>query len=352
MRPLIVQQSFPDPRPTTNPYIWLLRDALQSLPDTEVHTFTWARALFGRYDVFHVHWPEILVDGRSRVRAAVRQSLTAVLLVRLRATRTPLVRTVHNVELPEGLSWSRRRLLRAVDRQTTMRIRLNTTTELPVNQPYATILHGHFRDWFEQYPRAQQVHGRIAYFGLIRRYKNVDTLLRVFALLPGDGSLHVEGLPSSAELRAALEELASHDDRVRLRLEFLTDEDLVRTVSESELVVLPYREMHNSGSVLTALSLDKPVLVPANLVTERLRDEVGRGWVFTYPDALTADVLAGTLAELRGIGVRVGPDLSARNWDEAGRAHVRAYRSAITLARRGRVRSSAPLEPGAEGASL
>ena len=41
-------------------------------------------------------------------------------------------------------------------------------------------------------------------------------------------------------------------------------------------MVLPYRQMHNSGAVLAALSLDRPVLVPAT-DQRGLGAEVGPG---------------------------------------------------------------------------
>ncbi len=62
-------------------------------------------------------------------------------------------------------------------------------------------------------------------------------------------------------------------------LGFAPDADLVREISMSEMVVLPYRFMHNSGAVLLALSLDRPVLVPDNEVNRLLEIEVGSDWV-------------------------------------------------------------------------
>lgn len=59
--PIVVLQSFRTPRPTTNPYIVMLGETLRTTPGVVLLNFSWRRALFGRFDVFHVHWPEILV---------------------------------------------------------------------------------------------------------------------------------------------------------------------------------------------------------------------------------------------------------------------------------------------------
>ncbi|MGO2043998.1 MAG: glycosyl transferase, partial [Cellulosimicrobium funkei] len=111
-----------------------------------------------------------------------------------------------------------------------------------------------------------------------------------------------------------------------------------------QLVVLAYRFMHNSGSVLAALSLDRPVLVPRNAVNEALAKEVGDEWVLMFDDRLTGERLVGALAEAAAIPDGARPDLSRREWTDAGAAHARAYRSALA-GRRSRRR------PGQEGAA-
>ena len=311
-RPFVIQQSFPQPRPTTNPYVIMLAEAIRAQPGVELRYFSWRNALLRRYDVFHVHWPEILVTGRTPLRALVRQGLSWLLLIRLYLFRIPLVRTMHNLELPDGISRRERALLHCFDRLTTLRITLNPQTSLPDDTNAITIVHGHYRDWFREQPRQERVDGRVAYFGLIRRYKNVQALIRAFRGLPGDLSLQVGGRPSTPELAAEVEELSHDDDRIDLKLEFLTDEQLVGIATAAELVVLPYREMHNSGGTLAALSLDRPVLIPDNEVNRALGEEVGEKWVHRYSGPLTTETLERTLQELRTDPPRGRPDLSAR----------------------------------------
>lgn len=329
-RPVRVLQSFPDPRPTTNPYIWMLRQALDTHPDVTLDTFSWRRALTGDYDVFHAHWPEILVDGATPVKKVLRQLMFVLFLLRLQLRGTAIVRTLHNLELPSGISRREVVLLRWFQRRTTLLVRINTSGAR-LDRPYETIVHGHYRDWFADFPRPEQVPGRVAYFGLIRRYKAVDTLISAFrATADPSLSLFVGGKPSTAELRAELTALAEPDPRVATHLEFLTDAELVAAASAAQLVVLPYREMHNSGGVLAALSLDRPVLVPENEVNAQLAAEVGPGWVHTYASALDAAALTSTLATVAAAAPG-RPDLSARDWTTAAELHLQAYRRAVDL---------------------
>lgn len=327
---ITVQQSFPEPRPTTNPYIVMLRDHLATTPGLAVRTFSWRGAILGRYDVFHAHWPEILVSGASAPKRVVRQLLTLVLLARLALTRTPIVRTLHNLHRPSGISRIEHALLGLFERRTAFVIVLNDQTVPPAGVGSTVIPHGHYRDWYARFPQREAVSGRLSYFGLIRRYKGVDGLLRAFTALPGaERSLRVAGRPSSEDLASELRSLAAQDDRIDLSLEFLSDAELVDVARQGALVVLPYREMHNSGGALAALSVDRPVLVPANAVNERLSAEVGPGWVVQYEDELDASDLARALDVVADPSRSASPDLSARDWDLAGELHLAAYRVAI-----------------------
>lgn len=337
---LIVLQSFPDPRPTTNPYIVMLGTALSTTHGLRVRTFTWRTALLGRYDVFHVHWPEILVSGHGRLKKAVRQLLFVLLLVRLKLSRKPLVRTVHNLELPKGISRVEVALLRLAERWTAVRIAINKSATIDPEQTSEVILHGHYRDWFGSYPQSEPIAGRLAYFGLIRRYKGVDTLISAFRSTAADHpdwTLHIAGHPSSQELVDELTELAGTDERISLSFRFLSDSELVHEVGQAQLVVLPYREMHNSGGALTALSIDRPIAVPDNVANRLLGEEVGMDWVLTYPGIINdadLDRMLTSAAVLSGSGRR--PDLSHRDWEGVGLEYLAAYQRAVESTHRRR----------------
>ena len=96
-------------------------------------------------------------------------------------------------------------------------------------------------------------------------------------------------------------------------------------------MVLPYRQMHNSGAALAALSLDRPVLVPANPINADLAAEVGPGWVHTFAGDLTSEALRAGLQALDTVPRSAAPDLSRREWADTGEQHRAAYAEAIRL---------------------
>ena len=87
VKPLVVLQSSPRPRATTNPYNVMLGRLLEQDAEVELRYFAWRTAIFGRYDVFHAHWPEILVDGHSPAKKLARQGLALIFFTLLRVRR-------------------------------------------------------------------------------------------------------------------------------------------------------------------------------------------------------------------------------------------------------------------------
>lgn len=324
-RRLVVLQSFPGVGRETNPYLIELASSVSAAAD--VRYFSWAYALLGRYDVLHVHWPERLIRSERPLAARLRPVLFALLLVRIALTRAVVVRTVHNLASHEEGRRTEQLLVAALDRLTARWIRLNPFTPVPVDAPVSTIKHGDYRSWFAAHPRPDRVPGRILHFGLIRGYKGVDELLAAFAGLEDPrASLHVVGKAGRREphLRA----LAEADPRVVLSLGYADDAALARELGEAELVVLPYRAVHNSGSALLALSLDRPVLMPDDVVVRWLQDEVGAEWVLPYAPPLTSEVLAAARVAVAGRGSEAAP-LAGREWPTIGAQHVDVYREAV-----------------------
>ncbi|WP_243231875.1 glycosyltransferase [Microbacterium sp. CIAB417] len=327
---LRVLESFREPKATTNPYITQLFRALSE--DADVIPYRPKAALFGRYDVVHLHWPELLVGGHTWRGRAARRAATLLLLARWGITRVPIVRTVHNLERPTNISAFDQFVLDRIDGLTTLDIRLNDQTPQRDEIPGVTIEHGHYRDWFAEFPRSATTRGRFGYVGLIRRYKGVEDLVSAFVRLDDPSlTLRIAGKPSSDDLVAALYATSEGDPRVDVDPRFLSDAELVAAITAAELIVLPYRHMHNSGTVLAALSADRPVLVPDNAVNRALAHEVGPGWVVTFEGTLTACDLERGLRTVRNRGER--PDLSARDWQVSRHKHIAAFRRAIAIAR-------------------
>jgi beta-1,4-mannosyltransferase len=268
------------------------------------------------------------------LRTSVRQLLFLVVLIRLRSGRKALVRTLHNLEPHDPGGAVERWLLGICDRWTTLWIRLNDAGPVPTDAPSVLIPHGHYRDWFAAFPTPPLEPGRLLYFGRLRSYKGVAELLRAFAGIDDDGlRLRLVGRPDGPEVAALIADAERTDRRISAELRHVSDREAAAELGRAELVVLPYRQMHNSGAALLALSLGRAVLVPGNPVTSALADEVGPGWVIRYEGQFDVAALQAAINAVRAAAPTDPPDLSAREWDHGGRAHVAAFEQARQLAR-------------------
>jgi glycosyltransferase involved in cell wall biosynthesis len=95
-------------------------------------------------------------------------------------------------------------------------------------------------------------------FGLLRPYKGIDVLLEAWRGIE-DAELWIVGLPKMdiASLRATA------PPGVRFLDRFVADEEIPAYFHRADLVVLPYREIDQSGVLFTALAFGAPLLLSA-----------------------------------------------------------------------------------------
>lgn len=293
--------------------------------------FNWRRALTGRYDLFHLHWPEGLAGTATGPKGAITYTLTRLLLLQLRLRRIPVVRTLHNHAPHDGAASPRLLTVqRGFERLTRIEIHLVPEPGRQTRAAVANIPHGSYVEPFAAHPHHEATAGRVVFFGLIRPYKGVEELLDAFTgVRTLDASLLLVGESRDRGLAAAIKRAVASDARIVWHQGFVLDPELVAAVTSAQLVVLPYRDLHSSGAVLVALSLARPVLVPDTATTRALRDEVGPGWVHLYSGHVTAVVIEAAIEGTRQRPA-AAPDLHRRSWERVRVAHRDAYRRALS----------------------
>ncbi len=101
----------------------------------------------------------------------------------------------------------------------------------------------------------------VLFFGLLRPYKGIDTLLEAFARLDApDAELWIAGMP-----RMPVEPLHELADRVpgkvRFLTRFITDDEIPALMRRADVLALPYREIEQSGVLYTGLAFGKPMVL-------------------------------------------------------------------------------------------
>jgi glycosyltransferase involved in cell wall biosynthesis len=211
-------------------------------------------------DVLHFQWLTVQpVDARLLPRA------------RRHGGARPIVLTAHDViprEPRRGQVAAQRRLYERVDAVIVHSEHgaRRLTDELGVDAARVHVIpHGAFGHLVSQ-PREVPLAAELAAvekpvvlcFGLLRPYKGIDVLLRAWAGI-GDAELWIVGMP-----RMDVQPLrAMAPNGVRFVPRFVTDPEIPALFRRADLVVLPYREIDQSGVLFTALAFGRPLLLSA-----------------------------------------------------------------------------------------
>jgi beta-1,4-mannosyltransferase len=330
-----------------NPYTALLYGHLAPL-GVEAHDFLPRAALARRYDLVHVHWPERPLFSANAAGAAVKTVAFLALLALARARGARLVWTVHNLAShDQRFPGIERRLWRSFLPQVDGVISLSRTglglahERMPrlASLPSAIIPIGSFRDAYPATLGRGEARRRLAvpdgsrvlaFVGQVRPYKNLPALIRAFLGLADDHAvLLVAGAAPDPREAHDLTALAAGDRRIRLALDFVSEEDMQVYLKAADLVVLPYAEILNSGAAILALDFARPLLLPHLGAMAELAATVGGSWVRTYEGPLESRVLSDALAWACGTPRGQEAPQLAPPWPELAAETLALYRAVL-----------------------
>lgn len=132
------------------------------------------------------------------------------------------------------------------------------------------IPHGDY-SFYEKYVRRGVIPGRMVLFwGRIRPYKGIETLVDCLKYLPDDVQVVIAGQGAGAyELAAA------RDGRIRLIDKFLSEEEIAQLCQECSVVATPYTDASQSGIVPVAYAFSRPVVATnVGALPEQVEDGV------------------------------------------------------------------------------
>lgn len=102
----------------------------------------------------------------------------------------------------------------------------------------------------------------ILFFGNIRPYKGIKELVTTFNVIDNTGCLLlIAGNPMDKTYAAEISSLAT--DNIRCDLRFIPKDEVQFFFNASDIVILPFIHVTNSGSAILAMGFSKPVIAPA-----------------------------------------------------------------------------------------
>jgi glycosyltransferase involved in cell wall biosynthesis len=213
------------------------------------------RRLAREADVVHFQWLSVQhID--SRLLPANRSAS---------GSPRPLVLTAHDIlprEPRPGQLAAQRRLYERFDAIVvhSSHGRARLTGELGMDPARVHVVpHGafaHLTDCPPKPPPFVSEKSVVLCFGLMRPYKGIDLLLKAWRGIE-DAELWIAGMPRM-DISALI---ASAPSNVRFVPRFIGDAELPAYFQRADLVVLPYREIDQSGVLFTALAFGKPLLL-------------------------------------------------------------------------------------------
>ena len=172
----------------------------------------------------------------------------------------------------------------------------------------------------------------VLFFGLLRPYKGIETLLEAFRRAGPGAELWIVGNPRM-EVEPLRRLAASAPGRVRFVTRFVADAEIPAIFRAADVVALPYLDAEHSGVLYTGLAFGKPMVLSAvGGFPEVAATGAGR---LVAPGDVAA--LAAALEELCGdAAARERLATAARaaaagpfSWEEAARRTLDLYRELL-----------------------
>lgn len=298
----------------------------------------------GAPDVLHLHWLNVFFlrgDEWAETWQVARRTAGFLGLLRLlQAAGTTLVWTAHNLHNHERRHlWADTACHRGTARladaviahSPRARHRVVETFELDDPDKVHVVPHGHYVGAYPDAVGSEEARRELSigdgervllFFGRIRPYKNVPSLVRAYRRAAGTGRktrLIVAGNPSSDELASEIRTAARGRGDVDLHLEFIEDERIQYYMRAADAVVLPYRDILTSGSAVLAMSFRRPVIAPhLGTLRDVLDEEGGVPYDPDRPGGLTEALEAALSADGAALEAMGRHNLDrAREWDWA-----------------------------------
>lgn len=341
-----------------NPYLKTLADSL-SKDGIKVNfgispfLFSITRSVknYGKPDLLHIHWAHWFILGNTK-RMTILKSLSFVgeILI-LKLLRVKIIWTVHNIASHEGNFYSLelffRKLLAGLC--TKLIVHSSSAKDVVVStygakvSTITVIPHGNYIDYYENVVSKTEARKQLQlsteditflYFGQIRPYKGVSELIGAFKKLNcPQAKLLIAGKPLNNEVIPIIQKGCEGNENIKTFFGFISDNDIQIYMNAADVVVLPYREILTSGSVILAMSFGKPIIAPA---IGGIRDVLDCDGSFLYNPSeeeglrkALKHVLNTSVENLRLMGVHNFELAKQHRWDEIAKKTYDAYRECL-----------------------
>lgn len=239
-----------------------------------------ATAALFRPEIIHLHWPDSFWISKSKALSAVRRVTFCLVLQALTRLGAKLVWTIHELINHDQIHRDQNERLNRCIAALASRIIVHSRIlqeEIAAAVPAATgkmetISHPSYLDCYDN--SASELVSRVRLslpregfifvcLGMLRPYKGILELIAAFQQLEGaEVHLLLAGMYRPESFLTEMQNAIGQDRRIILRPGFVPEDEVQYVLNAANAVVLPYRAIHASGSLMLAMSFAKPAIVP------------------------------------------------------------------------------------------
>lgn len=343
-----------------NPYQLLLAEALEQqgvkvqFPNGYRRIFPIFRQIQAsaeRIDILHLHWLNPFIKGGNWIVKFIYCVKFILDILIVKWTGRKVVWTIHNAmahetEFPKLERWTRQILLYLVDRA----IVHHHATAAEIIQIYrvsssklAVIPHGHYRGLYGYAVEPQQARqqlglpktGRIFLnLGMLRPYKGIESLLEIWRSHPtalSESTLLIAGKPLSEAYGHHLIQQAAGLNNVIIRLEFIENDQIPLYFSAADITVFPFEQISTSGSLILAMSYNKPSIAPdIASIAETLAEANHLLYLPNQPNGLFSAIQKSHQIDLDAVKDCVNQVCARLDWKDIAEKTSQIYRAALS----------------------
>ncbi len=342
----------PDYR-SDNPYQSLLTKALRSqsvevfFPVGYRRIFPFFRAVKDRpVDVLHLHWLTPYLKGETSFTRLVYSLKLPIDLWLTRLMGIKIIWTIHNhlahdCQFSQLELWLRKRLIKIADEI----IVHNCSTVDLLQQAWnldcsklTVIPHGHYRNIYQPLISQSEARKKLNLpldgylylnLGMIRPYKGIENLLQVWQenqAIFQSHSLLIAGKPLDAAYGEKITALATNTNQLIFKANFIQSDQIHLYFSAADVVVLPFTNILTSGSLILAMSYNKPIIAPCQGgIKETLKEADSLLYDPSDRLGLLKALETSTQIDLQQLSTQVKQASDLLDWDKIAEQTAKVY---------------------------
>jgi glycosyltransferase involved in cell wall biosynthesis len=293
----------------SNPYNYLIYSEMD-LKNIFIDEFSFKKCLKLDYDLIHIHWPEIYLNSHYLTKAFFNTFMMLLCIKWAKFKGKKLVWTVHNVEPHEIKYFLLNRIMwKIFTPMVDAIISLSKANEKIINSKVnflsstkrKVIYHGLYSDVYSNEVSRSDARAKIGiaancsvclFFGQVKKYKNIEKLIDIYFESKENELLLIVGKFESVEYYNDIIKKTEGNKNIIVKNNFVEENDIQYFFNSSDVCVIPFQQIFNSGSVLLSVSFGVPVIVPDSENFTEYKNLFENGMINTYSDDLTQEDIA------------------------------------------------------------